>query len=318
MTAVTLPAGKPCLRAATRRAAMSMLIVACAVCTVGCSTFRRNPVAENVVSARQLSLRGMDAMQRNRWDEAEALFATAVETNPADERAHRRYAELLWRRGMRDQAIEHLEQSLRLSGGDPERLTQMGEMYLQQGDLDRAWWHTEEAIRTQRQLASAWALRGDILRRRQRLDDAMASYHRALSYQPHYPHVQVELAEVYREQGRARRALATLDALVEQYGAEPAPTYVLSLQGHALKSLRRFDEAVEVLTKARNQGEPSMDLLHALAEAQWHAGDEASAGLTIHTALTRDPYHEPCRQLRKRIQEHQRTLTASLGSGLDL
>lgn len=291
---------------------LGILFVACLSCPLGCATFRRSPVSEDVVAARQLSLRGMDAMQRNRWEEAEALFATAVETNPSDERAHRRYAETLWQRGLRDSAIEHMEQSLRLSGGDPDLLVETGQMYFQQGDLDRAWRHTEEAIRTQRQLASAWALRGDILRRQERIDDAMASYHRAMSYQPHYPHVQVALAEVYRQQGRARRALATLDGLVEQYGAEQTPTHVLALKGQALKSLGRFDDAVEVLTRARNQSEPSIDLLHELAEAQWYAGDAASAGLTIHTALIRNPHHKPCRRLGNEIQERQRTLTAGL------
>jgi tetratricopeptide (TPR) repeat protein len=291
---------------------LGILFIASLSCPIGCATFRRGPVSEDVVAARQLSMRGMDAMQRKQWEEAEALFATAVETNPSDERAHRRYAETLWQRGLRDSAIEHMEQSLRLSGGDADLLVQTGQMYFQQGDLDRAWRHTEEAIRTQRQFAGAWALRGDIQRRQERMGDAMASYHRAISYQPHYPHVQVALAEVYRQQGRADRALATLDGLVEQYGAEQAPTHVLALKGQALKSLGRFDDAVEVLARARNQSEPSIDLLHELAEAQWYAGDAASAGLTIHTALIRNPQHEPCQQLRNEIQQHQRTLTAGL------
>jgi Flp pilus assembly protein TadD len=281
-------------------------------CWAGCATFRRNPVSEDVITARQLSLRGMEALQRNQLEEAASFFSTAVETNPADERAHRRYAEVLWQRGRRDLAIKHMERSLLLSGGDPELLVQAGEMYLQQGDLDRAWQHTEEAIRTQRHLASAWALRGDILQRRQQLDDAMASYHRALSYQVHYPHVQVSLAEVYRQQGRPRRCLATLDALVQQYGGAAPPTHVLALKGEAFKALGRYEDAVEVLTHARDQGAPSIDLLHSLAEAQWHAGDAANASLTVHTALTRDPQHQACRRLYEAIQQHQRTLTAGL------
>jgi tetratricopeptide (TPR) repeat protein len=278
----------------------------------GCATFRRNPVSENVITARQLSLRGMEALQRNQLEEAEAFFSSAVETNPADERAHRRYAEVLWQRGHRALAVEHMERSLLLSGGDPELLIQAGEMYFQQGDLDRAWQHTEEAIRTKRHLASAWALRGDILHRRQQLDEAMASYHRALSYQAHYPQVQVSLAQVYRQKGRPGRCLATLDALVQQYGGAAPPTHVLVLKGQALKALGRYEDAVEVLTAARDQAEPSLDLLQSLAEAQWYAGDAANASLTIHAALTRNPQHRGCLHLYEAIQQQQRTLTAGL------
>jgi len=251
-------------------------------------------------------------MQCGRWNEAESLFATAVETNPADERAHHHLSEILWRRGLQEQAIWHMEESVRLSGGHPQRLVELGELYLQRGDLDRAWQQAEAAIRAQRKLAAAWALRGDIFRRRQRLDEAMTSYHRALTYQSHYPHVQVALAEIYGEKDRPRRSLATLELLAEQYGPAQTPTNILALQGVALKSLSRHDDAVEVLARARDRGNASANLLFELSEAQWLAGDAASAGLTVHTALARDPSHEPSRQLQRHIQARQRTMTAGL------
>ena len=61
----------------------------------GCASLWKSPVGENVVSARQLSLRGVDAMQREEWDEAESLFRKALRACPTDERAHRCFAEIL-------------------------------------------------------------------------------------------------------------------------------------------------------------------------------------------------------------------------------
>lgn len=284
--------------------------------SAGCATFRQPAASDRVVAARQLSLRGLDAMQRADWEQAEKLFGLAIETNPADERAHRRYAEVLWRRELKEQAVRHMEEAVRLSGGDPEILVELGEMYLAQGNLDGAWRQAEAAIAAQRQLASAWALRGDILRSRQQLDEAMESYHRALSYQPNYPHVQIALSDLYRQQNRPRRALSTLESLVEQCGVERAPVDVLLQQGLALKALGRYDRAVEVLTMASERGNPSVELLYHLGEAHWMAGNTASAALAVTAALARDPNHVPSRLLADQIQARQRTMTAGLKPSL--
>ena len=61
-----------------------------------------------VLTSRQLSLRGMDALHQGRWDDAESLFKSAIALHPADERSHRQYAEVLWRRGERDAAIREM------------------------------------------------------------------------------------------------------------------------------------------------------------------------------------------------------------------
>jgi tetratricopeptide (TPR) repeat protein len=284
----------------------------------GCATLRPGTVADNVVTARQLSLQGIDAMQRERWEEAEQLFVAAIRTNESDERAHRRYAELLWRRGVRDDAIRHMENAERLSGGDLELVVQLGGMYLREGNLDAAWQQAEQAIHTQTELPCAWALRGDIFAARNQFHDAMISYHRALAYQPHFPKVQLALTELYAQQNRPRRALATVSALVDQYGPDRAPTDVLLLQGLALKTLGRYDDAIDVLTAARNRGDANVELLYSLSESHWLAGDVANAGLAVQVALAQDPTHAPSRRLQSDIRDWQRSMTASLrpaGSG---
>ena len=154
------PSGPGSAAVVNRLALLALLTSLCH----GCATLRPAPVAENIVTARQLSLRGMDAMQHGQMEEAEAMFAMAIETNRSDERARACYAELLWRRGLHEEAIGHMQDCVRLSGGDPERQVRLGEMYLESGDLDGAWRQSEEAIRTQSCLACAWGLRADILR----------------------------------------------------------------------------------------------------------------------------------------------------------
>ncbi len=124
---------------------------------LGCASLHKDAISEEVISARQMSLRGFDSLERGKLEDAETWFANAIKTNPVDERAHVQYAELLWRRGLHEDAIKHLEQSVKLSGGDPALVVRLGEMYLAQGDAERAWQQADRAIQANRQLACAWA-----------------------------------------------------------------------------------------------------------------------------------------------------------------
>ena len=278
---------------------------------IGCASLCRNPVSNDVVAARQISLKGIEAMEQGRWEEAEALFASAIETYPADERAHRRYAELLWRRGERDNAILHMERCIRLSGGDPNLRVRLGEMHLSYGNTGLAQRQSKRAILGNRDSPAAWALRGDVLRRQGKLGEAMVSYHRALSFQEHYPHVQTALAEIYQQRRRPRRVLSTLDSLVASQAKGKIPQRVLYLQGLAFKELQRYDDSIASLAAAAERGEPHVDLLYHLSEAKLLSGDAANARLVLQAALARAPDHGPSRELEARISRRLKDVAAA-------
>src|SRR5262245_41212865 len=98
--------------ASSTRIALWLLAASClASACLGCRAFRCQQVSDEAIAAtRQLSLQGMDAQQRGRWDQAESLFAQAVITCPRDERARCGYAQSLWHRGAREQAVTHMEE----------------------------------------------------------------------------------------------------------------------------------------------------------------------------------------------------------------
>src|SRR4051812_36410057 len=96
-------------------------VVAIALGSAGCRIFRTHKISEeSIAAARQLSLQGIDAQQRGRWDQAEGLFAAAIVKCPIDERARFGYAESLWHRGALADAISQMEEAVRLSANDPE------------------------------------------------------------------------------------------------------------------------------------------------------------------------------------------------------
>ncbi len=273
--------GQVIMRAQTK---LALILLATALC--GCASLARSRTDANVVSARQLSLRGVNAAQQGQLREAEVFFSRASEMCPLDEKIRQHYAETLWQLGSFDQAVAHMEEAVRLSGGNAELAVRLGDMYLARGDLQRAALQADAAIQANRQLASAWALQGDVLRGQGRDDEALASYHRALSHQSHYPRVQLAAADLYARQKRPARALATLRTLADGYPSGETPQEVFVLQGLALKELGRYEAAAETLALAANQAAPSTELLLRLAEAQWLAGDAGHARLTLQSAIT--------------------------------
>lgn len=279
---------------------------------IGCRSARSTPVDLNVASARELSFRGIDAMQQGDWDKAEQLLGKAVQTCATDVRSHRNYAEALWQRGAAESAIEHMEEAVRLSNGEPELLVRLGEMHLASGRLDAAAQQADLAIRRNRHLASAWALQGDVEFRRGRQEEALASYHRALGYEEHYPEVQMAVARVYQQSKRPHRMLATLESLEDQFPADQVPQDVYFMQGIALKQLGRYDQAIQTLAKAENAGRPTADMLFHIGEAYLLAGDHSNARLSVVTALSLDASHPASRQLQSRLENGSGDLSVAL------
>ncbi|MCI0358304.1 MAG: tetratricopeptide repeat protein [Planctomycetaceae bacterium] len=307
----TRPTGEKMLRAVATVAqgAFVLLLMFLAGCRV-----LRSPKAsdESIASARQLSLQAIAARGQGRWEQSEALFAQAVEQCPRDERARCGYAEALWQRGEQQQAVAHMEEAVRLSGHDPERLVQLGGMYLARGELTRAAAQADRAIAANRDLASAWALRGKVLQSQGKRTEALASFHRALTLQGQYPEVQLALAEIYREQGRPQRALTTLQSLADNMPPDQVPVEVLVQQGFALRQLGRHRDAARSLALAAGRGNPPVDLLYELGRSHLEAGDTAAARLAVNAALAREPSHAGCLALREQLATSQGTVAAAL------
>lgn len=299
-----------CQPTGVRRAGFVWLAGILSLCAglSGCAALARNKTDQTVVSARQLSLRGIQAAQQGHLREAEVFLSRASEMCPLDEKIRFHYAETLWELGSRRQAVVHMEEAVRLSGGSAELVIRLGDMYLADGDLQRAALQAESAIQANRRLPAAWALRGDVLRQMGRDEDALAAYHRALSLQAHYPRVQLASAEIYSRQSRHARALATLRTLADGYPSGETPQKILALQGLALKELGRFDTAIDAFVAAAKQEPPTAELLVHLAETQWLAGDSANARLTLQTAIARSSQEQGSGPLMAHVQTLQRKL----------
>ena len=138
-----------------------------------------------------------------------------------------------------------------------------------------------------------------------RQDQALADYHRAIGYAPNDRQILLQIAELYRQLNRPRRALATLHSLAATYSPGEEPQQVLYLTGLAYVALGRYDEGIESLSTAAIREQPTPEILFRLGEAELLAGRPAQAEAAAQQALALQPRHAQSRQLLDRVRTAQ-------------
>jgi len=272
-------------------------------CVAGCRLpGRGGPVPESLATCRQFSQQGIAALERQQWQQAESLLAKAVEACPVDADARRNYAEALWHRDARKEAISQLEEAAWLATEDTTLRVRIAEMELDCGRVEVARRHAEQALDLDPKSSAAWAIRARTTRAAGDPRGALADYHRALAGAPGDQAILLEIAELYRQVNRPQRALATLHCLADTYAPGEEPQQVLYLQGLAYLALGRHGDSAESLSTASLRGEPNRDVLYRLAEAELALGRPAEAAAAARHALALDPEHAPSRELLGRVE----------------
>jgi tetratricopeptide (TPR) repeat protein len=278
----------------------------------------RDPVPASLTASRKLSSEGNELLEQKQTEQAEAKLAEAVKTCPADCDARRYYAETLWLRNARPEAVAQLEEACRLSP-DSDLRVRLAEMYLEMGRLEEAGHNIDQVLSRNLKLAAAWRVRGGVLRctgdrllaagdgdkARTVYYQALADLHRAAGYDPGDRQVISETAAVYRSLGQPQRALESMQSLVETYSPGEEPQQVLYWTGLDYLALRRYDDAAASLTTALSRDRPTAELLFSLGQAQYGCGRTEYASAALQQALAIDPQHARSRQLLAEIQVAQ-------------
>ena len=243
----------------------------------GCAALRQPRPEERIVAARGLSLRALSASEGGKWEEAKALFEEALETCSIDVQTRRRYAEALWEHGDRQAALTQMHEAVRLSAHTPALLVAYGRMLLETHQVEKAHRVCRQAVERAPQMAEALALLGDIYLAQGKLEEALEVFHRALRVQPEFPQVRLAIAHIDLLRGRPLRCLATLSELQRHLPQGREPDEALWLEGLALKSLRRYHDAVERFAALEKRGAGGAELGRELADALWRAGEHDAA-----------------------------------------
>lgn len=233
---------------------------------------RRGPVPPDVADARRLCNEGLSAADRSDLVRAEGLLEEAVNRCPVDVDARKHYADVLWRRGLKMEAVGQINKALELSPSDPSLCVTGGGMYLELGLFAEADRLAREAVRLAPRSAEAWHLNGRVALARGQAEPALADFHRALALAPEQRVILLDTAEVYRRLDRPQRALATLAILGDTYGPNDTPADVLVLEGLAQEALGRSADAVESYRRAAACDDPPAEAVTRLAALEAAAG----------------------------------------------
>lgn len=233
----------------------------------GCSLVpSRAPVTPELAAARRLCNEGLAAADRSDLVRAEGLLEQAVKRCPLDVDARRHYADVLWRRGLRTEAVAQMDKAIAINGHDPVLCVDAGGMYLELGLFDEADRLAARAVQLDPKSPAAWHLRGRVAMARGQAEPALADFHRALAITPTDRSLLLDAAEAYRRLNRPQRALATLAILGETYGPDEVPANVLVLEGLAQEALGRTADAVESYRRAIAGGGAPSEAAARLAE----------------------------------------------------
>jgi len=279
-----------------------LLSTAVVLCVCGCASLgRRGPSPEKLADCRDLTRQGTAALESGQLPQAELLLKQALEAAPEDPEALRWMAEVLWRRGETDAAIQHLRKAMQARPNDAKLVVHAGELLLAGGDREAALAYAERAIRLDPQLGEAWALRGRVFWQLNQPERALADLHRALEFSPQSSDILWDVAVLYRQRTQPGRCLSTLQELRDMYPLGHEPYGIWLMEGQTLLELGRPHQAVECLSAAAERAPTSAEVLYWLAQAQLAAGRSAEALATTERALAIDSSHVPSRQLLARI-----------------
>ncbi|GEM_PF-867189 len=255
----------------------SLLVLVVAIliasCGSGCSLVPRSgTVTPELAAARRLSNEALAAADRSDLIRAEGLLEQAVKSCPQDVDARQHYADVLWRRGLRTEAVTQMDKALALAPDNAALCVEAGGMYLDLGLFGEADRLASQAVRLDPGSAAAWHLRGRVALARGQPEPALADFHRALAIVPGSRSILLDTAEAYRQLDRPQRALATLAILGETYGPGDLPASVLVLEGLAQEALGRSADAAESYRQALAAGDAPAEAAARLAALEQQGG----------------------------------------------
>ncbi len=212
------------------------------------------------------SQKGLAALEREDFEEAEKKLGEAVLFNKKDITHRRNYAEALWRREKYAEALKQLDAAVKHGGANDALLhVSLAEKNLFLEQSSTAFYHAGQAIRLSPNDAQSWALRGkaglQFARQQQHgwsaqryaevLQQVKIDYYKALTLTPDKRDLLPELASAQMLCGEPEHALATWQKYQAGFPPGTEPVELLCGKAETLVALRRFDEAQVCLAEAQ-------------------------------------------------------------------
>ena len=180
-------------------------------------------------------------IQCHNYADAQALWTSVVAKNPNVFQAHTNLGDLLLAEGKVDAAIEQYEMSVALNP-DAENYDQLGNVYLQTGNVKKAFDAFKKAIKVEPDNGLAYTDMGNLYLQTRQADAAIECFQKALRIDSDIPVAWYDLGNTYIQKGQLDLAI---NAWQKAVTIEPDYAPAHGNLGNALLMKGRIAEAIQ-------------------------------------------------------------------------
>lgn len=238
-------------------------------------------------AAKELFMKGLDAIDSNKFAEAEQLFLKTIEIVPNHISTLTNLSFVQLQQSKVDAAIDTARRIVEIDSQNIDAYLTLASCRISQGNFEAALLACDKAIEINAQSADAHSKRGVCLSALGRYEEAILTLTRATEFNSQQPDSFVYLGSALGKLSRHDQALAAYNKAL---AIQPSMENVWLVCGDTLIRLKQYDEALAAYDKALSL---NADMTQALlgrgnALIELHRFDEASAALEKALVLNPD------------------------------
>ncbi|GMU24755.1 MAG: hypothetical protein AMXMBFR13_48270 [Phycisphaerae bacterium] len=269
---------------------------------------------------------------RDEYEQAVRCWKRVLEIDPDYPQARQRIAWAHRSHGAHAEARDFYLAAIRQEPGDTELLADLGDLYVEMGNLARAAAKFEQVLELDPESARAHVMLGLIAAQQDRAEQAAEHLEAALRLDEAYPQLRAHLGATQLRRGNLHTAYAHLSVALED---DPEDAVALMAMGNCLLELQRpgeavpyfeqllelqprlaaalhnvaichflqceFEPGIEYCQRALEIEPDNLLILHKLGLVYAHLAQWRQARIMIARGLAVDPGHEGLCQLRRQL-----------------
>ena len=251
-----------------------------------------------------LALTTLSWVQAGHWCNSETLARHTVSVTSNNAQMHNNLGLALAEQGKLDEAAVHFNQAIRIRDYYVKAHYNLGVTLAKQGKLNEAIEQYAKAIEVDPDDPDAHYNLGNALERRGQVDEAIVQFEHAVRLHPDHADAHYNLGNVFNEQGRLDEAI---DQFAEVIRIDPGYGEAYNNLGLALARQGRYQDAVGRFAEAIRIDPRNAEAYNNLGAALVRQGKLKEAEEQYLRALQIDPKHATARRNLERIRtERQR------------
>ena len=272
----------------------------------GCTSIPFYKKNTKATQSLQLGREGITAYEHKELETAEDKLREAIEMNENDIDARRYYAETLWERGKRKEALDILEAAVKKKETHDQQVIlnqSLGEKLLLLQRPKDAVVCAERIILLQPQKHEGWVIRANAQWQMGNKEKALADYQRALTCSPDDRDILWQLAHLEDTMEKPERALAAWQHLSRVYPLGTVPPDVYYGIAGSCYRLKRLRDASDNLASAIKLQPARKEFHQLLAQVYFESGNIQQAFIAASQAVECAPDDPFSRDLYKKIEQ---------------